>query len=309
MQNALKPGIVKFDEVSLEVDLANRTVWTWMRPRGRGCFTKGLLTDLISAESAIESSGGRAVSDVGLTDIEYAVLASDDPRLFSRGGDLLHFVTLAGSRDAKALGDYADLCIENVYRRHNLYNSLPITTVSLVRGVCHGGGFEAALSSRVIVAEADATIAFPEVNHNLFPGMGAYQLLARRTSRATAKYLMGSGRQISVKELADLKIIDVIAEPGSGIEGVTRFIARHRRHRRGRLGMERIDDFEMPITREQLQFAASVWVETMLALSDRDLAHMMKYVNAQGLKKQTQSTVDSGSEIDRSVERLLRRVV
>jgi len=279
-----------------------------MRPRGRGCFTRGLLSDLIAAESAIELSGARAASDATFADIEYAVLASDDPRVFSRGGDLQHFVKLAAATDTDGLQEYADLCIQNVYRRHNLYNRLPITTVSLIRGVCHGGGFEAALSSRVIVAEADAVIAFPEVNHNLFPGMGAYQLISRRTSRATAKYLMGSGRQIPVAELAALKIVDVVAEPGSGIESVTRFIARHRRHRRGRLGMERIDDYEMPITLEQLRFAAKVWIETMLGLSERDLAHMTKYVNAQELKNTTERAVSS-SEVDRSVERLLRRVV
>jgi len=281
-----------------------------MRPRDRGCFTERLLKDLISAETAIERSAGHLVCDGEIADLEYAVLASDDPAIFSRGGDLLTFVTLAGSRNQGALQEYAELCVQNVYRRHNLYNQLPVTTVSLIRGVCHGGGFEAALSSRVIVAESDATIAFPEVNHNLFPGMGAYQLIARRTSRAIAKYLMGSGRQISVQELADLKIIDVIAEPGGGIESVSRFISRHRRHRRGRLGMERIDDYEMPITLDQLRFAANVWVNTMLSLSDRDLAHMMKYVNAQTLRANANEAAStSRGEVDRSVERLLRRVV
>src|SRR5689334_25152852 len=38
-----------------------------------------------------------------------------------------------------------------------------VTTVSLVQGECLGGGFEAALSSDVIIAERNSRFGFPEI--------------------------------------------------------------------------------------------------------------------------------------------------
>ena len=49
-----------------------------------------------------------------------------------------------------------------------------------MQGECLGGGFEAALSSDVIVAEKSARFGFPEILFNLFPGMGAYSFLERK---------------------------------------------------------------------------------------------------------------------------------
>jgi len=53
---------------------------------------------------------------------------------------------------------------------NNLF--LPLTTISLAQGDALGGGFEAALSCSVIIAERRARFGFPEVMFNLFPGMG-----------------------------------------------------------------------------------------------------------------------------------------
>lgn len=62
-----------------------------------------------------------------------------------------------------------------------------LTTVSLIQGDALGGGFEASLSSNLIIAERGVKMGLPEVIFNLFPGMGAYSILSRKVGAATAE--------------------------------------------------------------------------------------------------------------------------
>ena len=50
------------------------------------------------------------------------------------------------------------------------------------------------LSFNVIIAERQAKFGFPEAMFGLFPGMGAYSLVARRVGAALAEEMMLSGR-------------------------------------------------------------------------------------------------------------------
>jgi DSF synthase len=105
--------------------------------------------------------------------IEYTVLASDVPGVFNLGGDLDLFLRLIEGKDRAGLVAYGKACV-HVLHRNYVAHDLPITTISLVQGDCLGGGFEAALSSDILVAERHARFGFPEIVFNLFPGMGAY---------------------------------------------------------------------------------------------------------------------------------------
>ena len=55
-----------------------------------------------------------------------------------------------------------------------------------MQGECLGGGFEAALSSDLIIAERRSRFGFPEILFNLFPGMGAYSFLDRKVGQRRA---------------------------------------------------------------------------------------------------------------------------
>ena len=70
---------------------------------------------------------------------------------------------------------------------------MPLTTITLVQGDALGGGFEAAISSNVVIAEKSAKFGLPEVLFNLIPGMGAYSFLVRRTSPDLAEKIIMSG--------------------------------------------------------------------------------------------------------------------
>ena len=85
-----------------------------------------------------------------------------------------------------------------------------------MQGDALGGGFEAALSASVIVAEESARMGFPEILFNLFPGMGAYSFLSRKIGRRAAEEMIVSGTIYGARQLFDLGVVDVLTPDGTG---------------------------------------------------------------------------------------------
>src|SRR5437879_6096232 len=96
-----------------------------------------------------------------------------------------------------------------------------------------GGGFEPALSSNVIVAERRSRMGLPEILFNLFPGNGAYSLLARRVGMKRAEEMILSGRVYTAEEMHKAGVVDVLAEDGTGEAAVRDYIRRNERRRNG----------------------------------------------------------------------------
>ena len=136
--------------------------------------------------------------------------------MFNLGGDLALFLLLIRSRDRDALAHYARLCIDNIHAQIQHYQCPTLTTVSLVQGEALGGGFEMALCSDVLIAEESAMLGLPEILFNLFPGMGAYSLLARRATPRIAEELILSGKVLPAARLHEMGIVDVLAKDGEG---------------------------------------------------------------------------------------------
>ncbi len=125
-----------------------------------------------------------------------------------------------GDRDG--LFDYARTCIDILHASATGYG-LPITTIALVQGEALGGGFEAALSANILIAERGARFGFPETVFGLFPGMGAFSFLARRVAPALAKRIIVSGKVYTAEELYQLGIVDQVVADGEGEESVRAF--------------------------------------------------------------------------------------
>jgi DSF synthase len=85
-----------------------------------------------------------------------------------------------------------------------------VTTVSLVQGECLGGGFEAALSSHVVIAERSARFGFPEIMFNLFPGMGAWHLVVRKAGMVVATDMILSGQIYTADQLQRRSLVAVV---------------------------------------------------------------------------------------------------
>jgi DSF synthase len=264
-----------------EFEPATGAIWGYLNPKGNACFSLGLLKDIHAHDSALVANGGNVEVGGVSNKAEVYVLGSRTPRVFNLGGDLALFVLLIKSRDRDALAHYARLCIDNLYPRIQNFSCRSLTTISLVQGDALGGGFEAALTSDVIVAEESAQLGFPEILFNLFPGMGAYSLLARRIGTRAAEELILSGRILPAKTLLDMGVVDVVAKDGEGEAAVREWIARTEKRRNGMQGIFSARQLVNPITREELDAIADTWVDAALRLRDRDLKMMSRIVRAQ----------------------------
>lgn len=264
-----------------EFEPAISTIWGYFKPRGTPCFSLGLLKDIRAHDEALAANGGKVEIEGDLHTASYYVCGSRVPGVFNLGGDLALFVLLIKARDRDALSHYARLCIDNMYARIVNYSVPTMVTVSLVQGDALGGGFECAMSSDVIIAEENAQLGLPEVLFNLFPGMGAYSLLSRRIGMRAAEELILSGRVLSAAKLRDMGIVDAVAPQGQGEAAVREWIAKNWKRRNGTQAVMRARQLVNPITRQELDAIADVWVDAALRLDDKDLRMMGRIVRSQ----------------------------
>jgi len=267
-------------QLQARFDRQTRALWSHWTAAPRPCFNPGLLADIRAYYSFLSGSEGQI--DCGDTSepIEYVILASGMPGVFNLGGDLDLFRQKIDRRDRAALTAYGRACIDVLYRNY-VGHDLPVTTVSLVQGECLGGGFEAALSSDVIVAERGSRFGFPEILFNLFPGMGAYSFLDRKVGQRTAEEIISSGKIYSADEMRNLGVIDVVAEDGEGVAAVNALIKQRSRSRNGLAALAAVRRRVHQITYEELLDVVSVWVDAALRLTTRDLKLMQRLVSRQ----------------------------
>lgn len=268
-------------QFSPEFDPVTGTIWGYMTPRGTPCFSLGLLKDIREHDAALETDRGLVQVNDEWHQARYYVGASRAPGVYNLGGDLGLFMLLIRTRDRDALSRYAAMCIDNLYPRIHNYGCPTLTTLSLVQGDALGGGFECALSSDVIIAEESAQMGLPEIMFNLFPGMGAYSLLARRIGTRAAEQLILAGRLFSAAKLHELGVVDVLAKDGEGESAAQRWIANNARRRNGTQGVFRARQLVNPITRAELDAIAELWVDAALRLEERDIKMMNWLVRGQ----------------------------
>jgi DSF synthase len=285
-----------------EFEPATWTLWGYFNPKGTACFSLGLLKDIRIHDNALALNDGKIEFEGQPQKVNYYVAGSRIPRVFNLGGDLALFVLLIKSRDREALAHYAKLCIDNMYPRIQNYFSPNMVTISMVQGDALGGGFECALSSDVVIAEESAQMGLPEILFNLFPGMGAYSLLARRIGMRAAEEFILSGRIRAAKELHEMGIVDVLAPDGEAENTVREWISKSWKRRNGMQAVLRARQIVQPITREELDAIAEVWVDAALRLEDKDLKMMSRIVRSQMRRLEHGDVTDVTANIDAEVE-------
>jgi len=264
--------------ISTRYDASHGALWVFLCPDHRACFSFELLEDLRWFQRGIEAFAMRDERERG--PLRYVILASSTPGVFNFGGDLSLFARCVKEFDADTLRKYAIACIDVIYH-HIVGYGLPLTTISLVQGDALGGGFEAALSSDVLVAERRALMGFPEVLFNLFPGMGAYNLLLRRIGVLQTEKALMSGKMFRAEELHAKGLVDILAEDGAGERTVYEFIVRQAGKDRAAAGIHQVRRRLAPVRYEQMLEVAEIWVDTALRMGPRELRMMEKLVRAQ----------------------------
>lgn len=260
-------------EVSFEKELG--ALWTFMRPRGRPSYNPDLLEDFHAWQRGIVAEFKDRPGD-----LDYLLLGSRTEGVFNLGGDLDLFAQLIRKRDRQALIGYGESCVRILHR--NMYTlGLPMITIGLAQGDALGGGFESLLSFNVIIAESQAKFGFPETLFGLFPGMGAYSLVARRCGAAFAEEMMLTGRTYTAQEMKEAGLVHMVVEPGQGLAAAREYMERNKRRHIGARAVFEAGRQVMPVSLDELDRIVRVWADACLQLSDRDLKVMRRLVSAQ----------------------------
>jgi DSF synthase len=268
------------DQLRMIYDPQQKMISSRWTSQPRPCFNPALLADLRAYTSFVAGTRGSLEINGERHPIEYVVEASDMPGVFNLGGDLELFKRLIAEADRDGLLRYGRACVDVLYPNYRGYD-MPCTTVSLVQGECLGGGFEAALSSDVIVAEKGARFGFPETLFNLFPGMGAFSFLEVKVGAKTAEKLIMSGQIYSAEQMHDMGVVDVVAEDGEGDAALADLVRRRGRQFNSYTAMAAVRRTVKPVSFEQLMDVVEIWVDAALRLTPRDLKLMQRLVGRQ----------------------------
>ncbi len=267
-----------YEQLHTRYDPQHRALWYLMCPSPRPCFTPQLLQDIHDCHWRLARWVAAGERDAVP---RYMVGASIVPGYFNLGGDLGLFLDCIERRDSDHLTAYAMRCVELVWLNANNLNLPSLTTLSVVEGDAFGGGFEAALSCNVVIAEKRARFGLPEVLFNLIPGMGAYQLLARRVGPAQAERMILSGQTYSAETCHEMGVVDVLAEDGGGADAAQQFMREHRKRATAYGALMRVRNELAPVSLDGLRKVVDVWVDTAMQLGDRDLALMRRLLHSQ----------------------------
>jgi len=275
-----RPEYFFSDQLSAHYDPATRAIWSRWTPSPRPSFNPGLLSDLAAYCRFVKNTDASVDCLGESAPVEYTVLASGAPGVFNLGGDLELFTQLIEQEDRAGLLRYGKACIDVLHHNYSGHG-LPITTISLVQGECLGGGFEAALSSDVVIAEKHARFGFPEILFNLFPGMGAYSFLDRRVGRRVTEELLSAGKIYSADDMLAMGVIDCVVDSGRGEAEVAALIKRSSRSRIGLAGIAAVRRRVNGITYQELMDVVHLWVDAAVRLTNRDVKLMQRLVSRQ----------------------------
>ncbi len=283
---------ISFQHFEYNHEEAARTLWLYMNPKPRPCFSDALLDDLACVKNIVEMKCDPNLNPVD-EHLRYVVLGSKTPGVFSLGGDLGLFASLIESGDRQALRTYALKSIEVMYNHSVNYNK-PLTTIALLEGDAIGAGFEGALACDVIVAERQCKMGFPEVLFNLFPGMGAYNFLTRRLDPVRIEKMIMSGTIYSAEEMYEMGLVDILVDEGEGEAAVREYIRKAKRSRNAREAIFRVRHCVNPVTLQDLVDVVEIWVDAAMQLDSINLRTMKRLVRAQEKKIATELEVPDG---------------
>ncbi len=266
-------------QLKTHYDSKNKIGWFLMRAAPRPTFTLQLLDDINGYLESVKQE----MRNTNNQKYDYLVVGSDVEGVFNLGGDLELFRNYIETRNRQGLLDYANKCIDILYQ-NMIHYQLDLTTISLIQGDALGGGFEAALSSNIIIAERGVKMGLPEVLFNLFPGMGAYSLLSRKIGFVAAEKMILSGKLYTAEQLFEMGVIDILAAKGEGEMEVYRYINSAAKASNTYRSMQKVKDICNQITYKELADIAIVWADSALKLTPRDLRMMERLVRRQNIK-------------------------
>ncbi|MGY6029676.1 crotonase/enoyl-CoA hydratase family protein [Phytobacter sp. AG2a] len=261
----------RFTQLSCYYEEERRTVWMMLRAQPRPCFSHVLIEEIMNASWLVRQAGFA---------VDFWVTGSLVPGMYNTGGDLGFFVECIQNGRREALRAYARACVDCVHAASRGFDTGAIS-LAMVEGSALGGGFEAALAHHFVLAQRDARLGFPEIAFNLFPGMGGYSLVARRSGMKLAEELIYKGESHTAEWYEQHGLVDQLFEPGQGYLAVRTFIDTLQPRLNGIRAMLRARQRVMQLPRSELMDITEDWVDAAFCLEPKDIAYMERLVQLQ----------------------------
>jgi DSF synthase len=258
-------------QVTAYYEEGRNILWAMMHGNPRPCFNPELLLETKILMAAVQKSGLK---------VDFWVTGSSVPNLYNVGGDLAYFAESIRGGQREALKNYAHACVDAVQSTMAGFDCGAVT-IAMIEGTAMGGGYEAALAHDFVLAQKDTKMGFPEIAFNLFPGMGAYSLVARKANRAVAEELISGGEAHSGEWHHQVGLVDQVFDQGMAFNTTRTFIDALRPKLNGIKAMLRTRRRVFPLDRSELIDITNDWAESAFMLEEKDLAYMERLVMLQ----------------------------
>ena len=265
-----------YSQLKTHYDKKNKLGWLFMNGSPRPYFTPQLLNDIAHYHHQVQVDMEKSDH----TKYDYLIFASDEQHIFSLGRDLELIYQLIKQQNREHLALYAKNSIAPLYQ-HLTHLSCDLTTISLVQGDALGAGFEAALSTDLIIAERGSKFGFPEVLFNSFPSIAGFSLLSRKVGTPVAENIILSGQLMSAEALYEIGIIDILAEKGEGELELYKYIKGQNPAAKQLQIIRKVKEACNPISYQELLRVVDIWVDNTLKTSENDLRMMKRLITRQ----------------------------
>ncbi len=138
------------------------------------------------------------------------VLTGAGERAFCAGSDIREFPKVADDVIGKKLA------AEN--RAYSKVDDFPKPTIAAIAGLAYGGGLELAVCCDLLVVEANARLALPEIKLGVFPGSGGTVRVTRRIGEGRAKEMMYFGDPIEPQTALAWGLVNRVVPVGRGAD-------------------------------------------------------------------------------------------
>jgi DSF synthase len=271
-----------FLKLEYEPDIA--TLWITLSSAPKPCLSLGLIEAFNRLADSIRHEHGRLAPSPNQP-LKFVVLKSESAEAFNLGGDLDLFIEAISRGDSGALRAYgragAAACRDLAWGF-----DAAIVTISLVRGIALGGGFEAARCCDVMIAEEGATFQLPEASFGLFPASGVISVMSPRIGHRATRRLVVDGEKMSCADALAADVIDDVAPVGEGEQRVRMLIKRLTPRHAAAIATFRGLHRMAGATTEALLEEVDLWVRSAMNLSHESVSMMKRLSRAQSRRFQ-----------------------
>ena len=214
----LKQSTGVLPQISLEYEAAHKLLWITLRPEPKPVLTLPLIDSIRRVQ--------QTVWEIWQDEPDRPILfmaSRARGAVYSLGGDLDFYLDCLARNDRAALSAYAEAASDVLRMSRDGLNG-SVITLAAVHARAMGGSIDSIRGCNVVVAEAEATFCYPEINFNHFP-ISAVPILSRHTGPIEAERILLSGRDYSADEFLANGAVNAVVPRGMGEDWIRHYAA------------------------------------------------------------------------------------